>query len=64
MPRARSQVEAIIDQLATMRAHIQSLNQTLANQVCLFYILELATACLMIYSEIFQCGTAVSQIAG
>jgi hypothetical protein len=49
MPRARSQVEAIIDQLATIRAHIQSLNQTLANQVCPFYKLEPATACLIIF---------------
>lgn len=33
MPRAHSQVEAIIDQLATTRANIQTLNQTLVNPV-------------------------------
>lgn len=33
MPRARSQVVAIIDQLAIIRANIESLNQSLAAQV-------------------------------
>jgi hypothetical protein len=42
MPRARSQVDAIIDQLATMRTHIQSLNEALVNQVCPLHKLKLA----------------------
>lgn len=37
MPRARSQVDVIIEQLATTRAHIQLLNQTLADQVSMLY---------------------------
>jgi hypothetical protein len=51
MPRARSQVEVIIDQLATMRAHIQSLNQSLANQVSPFYTFSLM--CLMMTPGVF-----------
>jgi nitrate reductase assembly molybdenum cofactor insertion protein NarJ len=48
MPRARSQVEVIIEQLATIRAHILTLNQTLADQVSLYYHLFPAVTRLMI----------------